>query len=257
MGVVVDQIKRLVDKGHAEVVLTGVDLTSYGADLPGSPKLGRLVQAILKGVPDLKRLRLSSIDSIEVDEALMDAVRSSRRLLPHFHLSMQSGDNMILKRMKRRHTREHTLEWVEMVRAIRPDAAFGADIIAGFPTETDEMFENTLDLVKACNLAFLHVFPYSSRPGTPAARMPQLPKDIIKQRAQVLRDLGDAQLEKHLQAMVGQATEVLMERQGFGRAETYTPVRLNGPYRSGDVVSAHITGYEGGELIAQEIKKVA
>ena len=257
MGVVVEQIKRLVGKGHAEVVLTGVDLTSYGGDLPGSPRLGRLVQAILKAVPDLKRLRLSSIDSIEVDEALMDAVRSSRRLLPHFHLSMQSGDNMILKRMKRRHSREPTLEWVEMVRALRPEAAFGADIIAGFPTETDEMFENTLDLVRACNLAFLHVFPYSSRPGTPAARMPQLPREIVRARAQTLRDMGDRQLESHLRSMVGQPTEVLMERQGFGRAETYTPVRLNGPYRAGDVVRAQITGHEGGELVAHEIEKVA
>ena len=257
MGEVVEQIKRLVAKGHAEVVLTGVDLTSYGGDLPTSPKLGRLVQSILKNVPDLQRLRLSSIDSIEADPALIEAISGSKRLLPHFHLSMQSGDNMILKRMKRRHDREHTLEWVNQVRALRPDAAFGADIIAGFPTETEEMFQNTLDMVEACGVAFLHVFPYSIRKGTPAAKMPQLPRALIKERAQLLRDLGDRLYENHLKEMVGRQTDVLVENQGFGRAETYTPVRINGPYRAGEVVKANITGYEGAELVAREIAKVA
>jgi threonylcarbamoyladenosine tRNA methylthiotransferase MtaB len=251
MGEVVEQIKRLVGMGQKEVVLTGVDLTSYGGDLPGAPKLGRLVESILKYVPDLPRLRLSSIDSIEADAALMAAIAGEKRLLPHFHLSMQSGDNMILKRLKRRHSREHTLEWVNQVRALRPEAAFGADIIAGFPTETDDMFANTLDLVRQTQVAFLHVFPYSPRKGTPAERMPRLEKAIVKQRAAQLRALGDELYQRHIQAQTGRSTEILMERQGFGRADTYTPVRINGAYRAGEIVPVQILGYEGGELTAQ------
>ncbi|MGN6308527.1 MAG: tRNA (N(6)-L-threonylcarbamoyladenosine(37)-C(2))-methylthiotransferase MtaB, partial [Xanthobacteraceae bacterium] len=194
MGGVIDQVRALVERGHAEIVLTGVDLTSYGADLPGAPKLGTLVKRILKHVPELRRLRISSIDSIEADRDLLDAIASDDRLMPHLHLSLQAGDDMILKRMKRRHSRTDAIAFCDEVRRLRPDIVFGADIIAGFPTETEEMFANTLALVEEAELAFLHVFPFSPRPGTPAARMPQLPRGLVKDRAARLRAAGEAGL---------------------------------------------------------------
>ena len=208
-GVIVDQIKRLVGNGFKEIVLTGVDLTSWGADLPTSPSLGNLVLRILKLVPDLKRLRLSSIDSIEADDSLLEAIANETRLMPHLHLSLQSGDNMILKRMKRRHLRDDAIKFCETVKKLRPEITFGADIIAGFPTETDKMFDNSLKLVKECNLTWLHVFPYSPRVGTPAARMPQVNKLTIKNRAAELRALGKNQVEKHLRSEIGTDTRYI------------------------------------------------
>ncbi|MCF6321351.1 MAG: tRNA (N(6)-L-threonylcarbamoyladenosine(37)-C(2))-methylthiotransferase MtaB, partial [Rhizobiaceae bacterium] len=222
MGAVVEQVKRLVGNGYGEVVITGVDTTSYGADLPGNPSLGELVQKILHHVPDLKRLRLSSIDSIEVDEPLLEAIAGEQRFMPHLHLSQQSGDDMILKRMKRRHLRDHSIEFCQQVRALRPDMVFGADLIAGFPTENEAMFENTLAIIDECGFTHLHVFPYSSREGTPAARMPQLEKAIIKQRAGRLRQKGDEVLKRHLDGLIGREVELLVERGNRGHLADFT-----------------------------------
>ena len=241
-GVAVDQIKRLVDRGFNEVVLTGVDLTSWGADLPGEPQLGDLVMRILKLVPDLPRLRISSIDSIEVDEALMQAIATEPRLMPHLHLSLQHGDDLILKRMKRRHLRDDAIQFAQQARALRPDMTFGADIIAGFPTETEAMFDNALRLVKDCNLTWLHVFPYSPRPGTPAARMPQVNGKTIKDRAARLRAAGDTQVTKHLAAQLGKTHHILMENPHMGRTEQFTEVRFDTPQPEGQIVTAQITG---------------
>jgi len=223
MGAVVDQVKRLVQNGYGEVVITGVDTTSYGGDLPGQPSLGELVQSILKNVPDLKRLRLSSIDSIEVDEPLYDAIASEARFMPHLHLSQQSGDDLILKRMKRRHSRQHSIEFCNSVRKLRPDMVFGADLIAGFPTESDAMFENTLAIVEECKFTHLHVFPFSARPGTPAARMPQLENSLIKQRAAQLRRKGEEHLRTHMEKLVGRQVEILVERGNRGHLADFTP----------------------------------
>ena len=225
-GVVVEQIKRLVDRGFNEVVLTGVDLTSWGADLPMEPRLGDLVQRILRLVPDLPRLRISSIDSIEADEALMQAIATEPRLMPHLHLSLQAGDNMILKRMKRRHLRDDAIRFCEEARRLRPDMVFGADIIAGFPTETEEMFANSLKLVEDCGLTFLHVFPYSARKGTPAARMPQVDGRSIRDRAARLRARGDEHLRLHLEQQAGRDHRILMENPRLGRTEQFTEVRF-------------------------------
>ncbi|HEY4205076.1 MAG TPA: tRNA (N(6)-L-threonylcarbamoyladenosine(37)-C(2))-methylthiotransferase MtaB, partial [Xanthobacteraceae bacterium] len=203
MGGVIDQVRTLAERGHAEIVLTGVDLTSYGADLPGAPKLGTLVKKILRHVPELKRLRISSIDSIEADHDLLDAIGSDARLMPHLHLSLQAGDDMILKRMKRRHSRDDALAIVSKLRTLRPDMVFGADIIAGFPTETDEMFDNTLRIVEEADLTYLHVFPYSPREGTPAARMPQVDKGVAKRRAAILRVAGEKQVTKLQASRIG------------------------------------------------------
>ncbi|MFX0545341.1 tRNA (N(6)-L-threonylcarbamoyladenosine(37)-C(2))-methylthiotransferase MtaB [Roseovarius sp. S1116L3] len=249
-GVVVDQIKRLVQKGYNEVVLTGVDLTSWGADLPSGPRLGDLVMRILKLVPDLPRLRISSIDSIEVDENLMQAIATEPRLMPHLHLSLQHGDDLILKRMKRRHLREDAIAFAEEARRLRPDMTFGADIIAGFPTETEAHFENSLALVRECDLTWLHVFPYSPRPGTPAARMPQVNGSKIKERAARLRAAGDAQVARHLAAQVGRAHAVLMENPHMGRTEQFTEVTFDAPRPEGQIVPAQITGARGAQLIA-------
>ncbi len=249
-GVVVDQIKRLVDRGFNEVVLTGVDLTSWGADLPAAPKLGDLVRRILKLVPDLPRLRISSIDSIEVDDALMEAIASEPRLMPHLHLSLQAGDDMILKRMKRRHLRDDAIRFCEDAKALRPDMTFGADIIAGFPTETDAMFENSLKLVDDCDLTWLHVFPYSARPGTPAARMPAVPGPKIKERAKLLRDAGASAVTRHLAAQTGRAHRVLVEQPDMGRTEQFTEVRFDMPQPEGQIVDAKITGHTGDHLTA-------
>ena len=228
MGAVVSEARRLVEAGFPEIVLTGVDLTSYGADLPAAPSLGLLVEKILKQVPELKRLRLSSIDSIEADPALMRTIADEEKLMPHFHLSAQSGDDMILKRMKRRHSRADTIHFCETVRRYRPEAAFSADMIAGFPTESQTMFENSLSLVDDAGLSRLHVFPYSPRPGTAAARMPQLPRSLVKERAARLRARGEAALHSRLESMVGARRTVLMERGGMGRTPCFTPVAFDG-----------------------------
>ena len=249
-GVVVDQIKRLVDKGFNEVVLTGVDLTSWGADLPATPKLGDLVMRILRLVPDLPRLRISSIDSIEVDENLMQAIATEPRLMPHLHLSLQHGDDMILKRMKRRHLRDDAIRFAQEARALRPDMTFGADIIAGFPTETGAMFENSMKLVEECDLTWLHVFPYSARPGTPAARMPAVNGTAIKERAARLRAAGERQVQRHLEAQVGQMHAVLMENPHMGRTAQFTEVSFAVPQVEGDIVQTRITGISGTQLTA-------
>jgi threonylcarbamoyladenosine tRNA methylthiotransferase MtaB len=250
-GVVVDQIKRLVDSGYNEVVLTGVDLTSWGADLPAEPKLGDLVIRILKLVPDLRRLRISSIDSIEVDENLMQAIATEPRLMPHLHLSLQHGDDLILKRMKRRHLRDDAIRFAEEARKLRPDMTFGADIIAGFPTETDAHFENSLKLVTDCDLTWLHVFPYSKREGTPAAKIPsQVNGNIIKDRAARLRAAGDAQVQKHLAAQIGRTHHILMENPHMGRTEQFTEVTFATPQTEGAIVTAVITGQQGTQLTA-------
>ncbi|UWR11526.1 tRNA (N(6)-L-threonylcarbamoyladenosine(37)-C(2))-methylthiotransferase MtaB [Sulfitobacter mediterraneus] len=250
-GVVVDQIKRLVGKGFNEVVLTGVDLTSWGADLPATPKLGDLVMRILRLVPDLPRLRISSIDSIEVDENLMQAIATEPRLMPHLHLSLQHGDDMILKRMKRRHLRDDAIRFTEEAKRLRPDMTFGADIIAGFPTETDAHFENSLKLVKDCDLTWLHVFPYSKRDGTPAAKIPnQVNGTVIKTRAAQLRAAGDAQVQRHLQAQIGKTHRILMENPTMGRTEQFTEVTFTKPQTEGQIVATAILGKSGNQLTA-------
>ncbi|MCP5038344.1 MAG: tRNA (N(6)-L-threonylcarbamoyladenosine(37)-C(2))-methylthiotransferase MtaB [Rhodobacteraceae bacterium] len=250
-GVVVEQIKRLVDKGFNEVVLTGVDMTSWGADLPANPQLGNLVLRILKLVPDLARLRISSIDSIEADENLMQAIATEPRLMPHLHLSLQHGDDMILKRMKRRHNRKDAIRFTEEARRLRPDMTFGADIIAGFPTETDTMFESSLELVADCDLTWLHVFPYSARKGTPAARMPQVNGAIIKQRAARLRQAGTARTLAHLEAQVGKVHKVLMENARMGRTEQFAEVVFASDQPEGQIVKARICGTEKTQLSAK------
>ncbi|WP_298295021.1 tRNA (N(6)-L-threonylcarbamoyladenosine(37)-C(2))-methylthiotransferase MtaB [uncultured Litoreibacter sp.] len=249
-GVIVDQIKRLVDRGFNEVVLTGVDLTSWGADLPSEPKLGDLVMRILKLVPDLPRLRISSIDSIEVDEALMQAIASEPRLMPHMHLSLQAGDNMILKRMKRRHLRDDAIKFCEDAKKLRPDMTFGADIIAGFPTETEEMFANSLKLVADCDLTWLHVFPYSPRPGTPAAKMPQVNGKAIKDRAARLRRAGAEQVSRHVNAQIGQTHHVLMENPRMGRTAQFAEVVFDNDQPEGQIVITKIKDVAGTQLVA-------
>ena len=249
-GVVVDQIRRLVGAGYNEVVLTGVDMTSWGDDLPGKPPLGDLVQRILKLVPDLPRLRISSIDSIEADPALIDAIASERRLMPHLHLSLQAGDDMILKRMKRRHLRDDAIRFCEDTRKARPDIVFGADIIAGFPTETGAMFENSLKLVEECGLTWLHVFPYSKRQGTPAARMPQVHGAAIKERAARLRAAGEARVSAYLAGEVGKARDVLMESPVQGRTEAFAMVEFEAEQPVGEIVNAVIRGAAGERLAA-------
>lgn len=249
-GVVIDQIKRLVDRGYNEVVLTGVDLTSWGADLPAQPQLGDLVMRILKLVPDLPRLRISSIDSIEVDENLMMAIATEPRLMPHLHLSLQHGDDLILKRMKRRHLRDDAIRFAEEARRLRPEMTFGADIIAGFPTETEAHFENSLKLVEECDLTWLHVFPYSPRPGTPAARMPQVNGTAIKERAARLRASGAKQVARHLSEQVGREHQILMENPRMGRTEQFTEVDFARDQTEGQIVSATIQGQNGQRLVA-------
>ncbi|MBY6140284.1 tRNA (N(6)-L-threonylcarbamoyladenosine(37)-C(2))-methylthiotransferase MtaB [Leisingera daeponensis] len=250
-GVVIDQIKRLVDRGYNEVVLTGVDLTSWGADLPAQPRLGDLVMRILKLVPDLPRLRISSIDSIEADENLMQAIATEPRLMPHLHLSLQHGDDLILKRMARRHLRDDAIAFCEEARRLRPEMTFGADIIAGFPTESDTHFENSLKLVTDCDLTWLHVFPYSKREGTPAAKIPnQVNGNVIKDRAARLRAAGDAQVERHLTEQVGKTHRILMENPYMGRTEQFTEVTFAAPQEEGRIVTAAITGVVGGQLTA-------
>jgi threonylcarbamoyladenosine tRNA methylthiotransferase MtaB len=250
MGAVVDDVRRLVDNDYREVVLTGVDITSYGADLPGAPKLGSLVKQILKHVPELKRLRLSSIDSVEADRDLLDALASDARLMPHLHLSLQSGDDLILKRMKRRHLRTDAVAFCATVRRLRPDTVFGADLIAGFPTETEDMFGNSLALVEDCGLTHLHVFPFSPRPGTPAARMPQLARQTVKERAARLRQCGATALTRHLEDEVGATRRVLVESDDSGRTEQFTQVKLASPVEAGSIVELKIAAHDGRQLLA-------
>jgi threonylcarbamoyladenosine tRNA methylthiotransferase MtaB len=248
MGAVVDQVRTLVERGHAEIVLTGVDLTSYGGDLPAAPKLGKLVKQILKHVPELQRLRLSSIDSIEADRDLLDVIAGDARLMPHLHLSLQAGDDLILKRMKRRHLRRDAIDFCAQVRRLRPDIALGADLIAGFPTEREEMFARSLDLVEECGLTFLHVFPYSPRPGTPAARMPQVDGAVIRERARRLRAAGEVVLRRRLDAEVGATRDVLIESETQGRTEHYLPVAVSGVL-PGTVHRYSVTGHDGVKLL--------
>ena len=252
-GDVVQQVQRLVDGGHKEVVLTGVDMTSWGHDLPGAPAFGKLVQQIIRHVPDLARLRISSIDCIEADEALVDCIASEPRLMPHLHLSLQAGDDMILKRMKRRHLRDDAIAFCQELRRVRPDIVFGADIIAGFPTETEAMFEQSLDLVDACGLTFLHIFPFSPRPGTPAARMPMLPRDEVRERARRLRVKGGEVLQAHLKRQVGRTLQVLTENKGMARAVDFTQVRC-GAFSPGELIDVVVDGYDDAALLAQPVE---
>jgi threonylcarbamoyladenosine tRNA methylthiotransferase MtaB len=241
---VVAQAQRLAANGYCEIVLTGVDITSY------APGLGLLVKQILKDVPELKRLRLSSIDSVEADADLLDAFGSDARLMPHLHLSLQAGDDLILKRMKRRHLRADAIAFCDQVRLLRPDVAFGGDIIAGFPTETETMFARSLELVDACGLTQLHVFPFSPRPGTPAARMPQVPREVVKERARRLREKGEAALHRHLDAEIGVHRRVLTETRGLARTEQFTPVRLATPTEPGVIIDVKVAGHDGRQLLA-------
>ena len=249
-GVVVEQIKRLVDRGFNEVVLTGVDLTSWGADLPGAPKLGDLVMRILRLVPDLPRMRISSIDSIEVDENLMQAIATEPRLMPHLHLSLQHGDDLILKRMKRRHLRDDAIAFCSEAKRLRPDMTFGADIIAGFPTETESQFENSLRLLEDCDLTWLHVFPYSPRPGTPAARMPQVDGRAIKARAATLRAAGEVRVTAHLSKQIGQKHNILVEKPRMGRTEHFAEVAFVQDQPEGEIIHAKIAGATDRQLLA-------
>ena len=247
---VVRQVRRVVNGGYREVVLTGVDITSYGADLPGAPRLGALVKRILKEVPELARLRLSSIDSVETDADLYDALADEPRLMPHLHLSLQAGDDLILKRMKRRHSRADAIAFCDRVRRLRSDVVFGADIIAGFPTENEDMFARSLDLIDACGLTQLHVFPFSPRPGTPAARMPQVDRSIIKERARRLREKGELAFRGHLEREIGGSRRVLAESHALGRTEQFTPVRLAALVEPGVILDLKILAHDGRHLMA-------
>jgi threonylcarbamoyladenosine tRNA methylthiotransferase MtaB len=250
MGEVVEEVRRLAHNGYREVVLTGVDLTSYGADLPGAPKLGMLVRQILKHVRGLERLRLSSLDCVEIDDALLDAFAEEERLMPHLHLSLQAGDDLVLKRMRRRHSRADAIALCRELRRLRPGVVFGADVIAGFPTETEDMFRRSLDLIEECGLTHLHVFPYSPRPGTAAARMPQVARDVVKDRARRLRHHGEAALRRHLDAEIGAVRRVLTESHASGHSEHFTPVRFGAAVEPGIIVETKIIGHDGCRLIA-------
>jgi threonylcarbamoyladenosine tRNA methylthiotransferase MtaB len=251
MGGVVAQVRELVARGYNEIVLTGVDLTSYGGDLPGRPSLGQLCRRLLALVPDLPRLRLSSLDPVEIDDELMRLVADEPRLMPHIHLSLQAGDDLILKRMKRRHLRDDVFDVVERLRRARPDLGLGCDVIAGFPTETDAMFENTRALIADLAIPFVHVFPYSEREGTPAARMPQLPKATRKARAAILRDLGQANLAQFLAQRVGGLDRIVVERGGVGHGESFVPIRIDGEAEIGALVTVRLTGVSDGHLIGR------
>lgn len=252
---IVDQARILVAKGFKEIVITGVDVTDYGLDLPGKPSLGHMLKRLLNLVPGLPRLRLSSIDVAEIDNDLLDLLKNEQRLMPHFHLSLQSGDNMILKRMKRRHTREQVLDFCNAARTLRPDVVFGADIIAGFPTETDEMFLNTVNIVEEADLLYLHVFPYSEREGTPAAKMPQVEKAIRKERAKVLRELGSKKQAAHLGNQVGKVVEVLVEQDQIGRTPDFSMVKLDQEYAAGSLIQVEITKATAQHLEGRKVAK--
>ncbi|MGQ0671641.1 MAG: tRNA (N(6)-L-threonylcarbamoyladenosine(37)-C(2))-methylthiotransferase MtaB [Hyphomicrobium sp.] len=256
-GEVVAEVRRLVERGYKEIVLTGVDMTAYGRDLPGSASLGRLVASILKLVPELQRLRLSSIDQVEADETLMAALADETRLMPHLHLSMQSGDDMILKRMKRRHTVADAITFCERARRLRPDIVFGADLIVGFPTETDDMFANTERIVEACGLTYLHVFPYSPRKGTPAARMPQVAKPIIKERAARLRSRGEVALGRFLDTQRGHHVSVLVEQSGVGRTQHFAEIDVGRAAAEGALTHVRVAGHDGRRLFGELTGEVA
>lgn len=253
MGDIVKQIEVLLDSGYKEFVLTGIDITSYGEDLPGAPTLGQMIKRLFKLVPGIPRLRISSLDSVEIDQDLLDIVANEKRLMPHFHLSLQSGDDLILKRMKRRHLRDDSIRICKELRDCRPDIVFGADFIVGFPTETEEMFQNTMRLVSECDLTFLHVFPYSKRPETPAARMPQVAKELTKERSKRLRDLGNQKEEAFLNAQLGKTVSVLCESLTVGRSEHFAPVVLADTAREGDIYSVKITGRKEHMLIGEQL----
>jgi threonylcarbamoyladenosine tRNA methylthiotransferase MtaB len=253
IGMIADNVKHLVEQGFNEVVMTGVDVTSYGPDLPGKPQLGQMIRRVMALVPDLKRLRLSSLDPVEIDDDMWWLIENEPRFMPHLHLSLQAGDDMVLKRMKRRHLRQDVIDVCKKARALRPDIVFGADIIAGFPTETDEMFENTHRIVEECDLTFLHVFPYSERDGTPAAKMPQVDHPIRKQRAKLLREAGERQVEKFNQAQVGKTTTVIIEQNGHGRTEHFAEVELDKLMNAGTFHEIEITSYEDGLLKGQVV----
>jgi len=241
IGEIARQVRKLVEAGYNEIVFTGVDITSYGADLPGQPSLGQMIRRVLALAPELPRVRLSSLDPVEIDEDLWKLIAEEPRLMPHLHLSLQAGDDMILKRMKRRHLRTDVIETCGRAREYRKDIVFGADIIAGFPTETETMFDNTLKIVEECDLTFLHVFPYSERPGTPAAKMPQVPGDVRRERAARLRAAGEKQMEKFLRLHVKQNRQIIVEQDNIGRTEHFAPVRLDGPAMPGALRNVHIT----------------
>ncbi len=251
IGAVAEQVRTLLENGYGEVVLTGVDITSWGTDLPGQPTLGQLVRRLLMAVPELPRLRLTSLDSVEVDLDLIDLIATEPRLMPHLHLSLQAGDNLILKRMKRRHSREQAIDFCHQIRAVRPDVVFGADIITGFPTETEEQFAQSLDLVDACGLTWLHVFPYSERPGTPAALMPQVPVTIRKERAARLRAKGAAAEAAYLRSMQGKTISVLAEKPDIGRSEHFAVVRFADTRTPGSITDARVLGAENGALLTE------
>src|SRR6516164_7855171 len=254
MGLIADQARALVAAGHSEIVLTGVDLTAYGSDLPGRPSLGQMVRRLLAAVPELERLRLSSLDPAEIDEELWRLLAEEKRLMPHLHLSLQAGDDLILKRMKRRHSRAQAIDVAHRARALRPEVALGADLIPGFPTETEDMFRRSLDLIAECGLAFVHVFPYSARPGTPASRMPQLPAQIIKERAARLRAAGAAVLAEELRSRVGSESDVLIERPGIGRAEFHAVVRFTAPSDTGSVRRMRLIDIDGSSLVGVPVR---
>ena len=251
IGEIVEQVKLLVSQGYKEVVLTGVDVTAYGPDLPGSPTFAQMIRRLLMAAPELKRLRLSSIDVAEIDDDLFDLMAYEERLMPHFHISLQAGDNMILKRMKRRHNKDQILDYCHRLKAIRPDVAYGADIIAGFPTESDEMFENTRSIISEAGIQYLHVFPYSEREGTPAARMPSVPKAVRKERAAILREEGEKQLQLLLKDSIGKKANILVESDGTGKAENFIQVKLNGNYEQGDIIPATLKSLDGKMMLAE------
>lgn len=248
MGMIVDQVQKLVDQGIPEVVFTGVDITSYGEDLPHEMTLARLIKRLLINVPQLKRLRLSSIDPVEFDDDLFQLFATEARLLPHVHISLQAGDDMILKRMKRRHLRDDVIQFCKRMRQLRPDVVFGCDIIAGFPTETEAMFENSLQLIEACNISFLHVFPYSPRPDTPAARMPQVPRSVIRERAARLRSLSAHQTDKLYKSLKGTTTTLLIEKNFTGRTPHFCPTVPLKNVTPGEILTAEIIGHTGPHL---------
>ena len=252
LGAIVDQAKSLTENGYREFVLTGVDITAYGEDLPGTPTLGQMCRRLLAAVPGIERLRLSSLDPVEVDEDLWRLIENEPRLMPHLHISLQAGDDMVLKRMKRRHSRDDVYAFVEKARRLRPGVVFGADIIAGFPTETDEMAENSQRLAEECEIAYMHVFPYSERPGTPAAKMPQVPGNIRKERAAKLRRIGEDNLNRFLQSQVGQTLPVLVENETTGRTEQYAPVAFDFEAEPGTIIEVRITGTDGKRLQASQ-----
>ena len=248
MGEIAEQVRKLVTAGYNEIVFSGVDVTSYGADLPGQPKLGQMIRRVLAAVPELPRLRLSSLDPVEIDEDLWRLIGEESRLMPHLHMSLQAGDDMILKRMKRRHLRADAIEMCRRARELRPDIVFGCDIIAGFPTETEEMFSNTLKVVEECDLTFLHVFPYSPRPGTPAAKMPQVEKSVIKERAARLREAGERQLKRFLNLNINKQRQIIVEQSNIGRTEHFAAVKLETDLPVGSLARVTVTGVEGDKL---------